>query len=151
MNGWWIAPCVQHYTTINKILINLRPGLRYHQASTRHINIIIYTFIHSIKSTTFSLHSVFIFAYFMSFQWFHKTLYSPEVFMMRPAQTSGDWDPDFQDQENFRDTEPAFRDILYNLLVLYNRKSRDKQSSDILLPFMWFHLSNIKLQKCTWY
>ena len=54
----------------------------------------------------------------MSFQWSHKTLYSPEVFMMRQAQTSGDWDPDFQDQEKIRDTEPAFRDILYNLLVL---------------------------------
>ena len=33
MTEWWIALCVQHYTTINKILINLRPRLRYHQAS----------------------------------------------------------------------------------------------------------------------
>ena len=54
MNGWWMAPCVQYYTTINKILINLRPELRYHQAGCRHINIIIYTFFTQSTSSTFS-------------------------------------------------------------------------------------------------
>ena len=38
--------------------------------------------------------------------------------MMRPVQTSEDWDPDFQDQGNISDTEPAFRDILYNFCFL---------------------------------
>ena len=63
-----MAPCVQYYTTINKILINLRPGLRYHQAGSRHINIIIYTFFTQSTSSTFSFCFLcFLFAYFCNF------------------------------------------------------------------------------------
>ena len=106
-----MAPCVQHYTTINKILINLRPELRYHQAGSRHINIIIYTFFHSIKIINF-LFLLFLFLnplFYAISMMSNKTLYNPEVFMMRPEQTSEDWEPDFQDQGNISDTDPAFR------------------------------------------
>ena len=136
-----MAPCVQHYTTINKILINLRPELRYHQAGSRHINIIIYTFFHSIKIINF-LFLLFLFLnplFYAISMMSHKTLYNPEVFMMRPEQTSEDWEPDFQDQGNISDTEPAFRDILYNLCF-----NRDKHFFDRIVYFsshIWINLT----------